>query len=111
MTLRSKAVIVGVGESDTGKLQHMTRLGLNARTVRRAIADAGIRHAEIDGLLTACSSTEPYFMPGSVLAENLGIAPTFAASIIVGGASPTVMLHHAANAIAADSTRGGCTNR
>ncbi len=103
MTLRNKAVIVGVGESDIGKLPHMTGLGLNAQAARRAIADAGISHTEIDGLLTAYSFTEPYFMLGSVLAEYLGIAPTFGGSIIVGGASPTVMLHHAANAIISGS--------
>ena len=73
MTLRNSAVIVGVGESDIGKLPHMTGLGLNAQAARRAIADAGLRHSEIDGLLTAYSFTEPYFMLGSVLAEYLGL--------------------------------------
>src|SRR5260221_12915512 len=99
MTLRNRAVIVGVAESDIGRLPHMTGLGLNAQAAIRAISDAGLKHTEIDGLLTAYSFTEPYFMLGSVLAEYLGIRPTFAASIIVGGASPAVMLHHAAQAV------------
>jgi acetyl-CoA acetyltransferase len=100
MSLRNKAVIVGVGESDIGRLPHMTGLGLNAQAARRAIEDAGLRPQDIDGLLTAYSFTEPYFMLGSVLAEYLGIKPTYCSSIVVGGASPTVMLHHAAQAIA-----------
>lgn len=100
MTLRNRAVIVGVGESDIGRLPHMTGLGLNAQAARRAIIDAGLRHSEIDGLLTAYSFTEPYFMLGSVLAEYLGIRPTYGASIITGGASPATMLNHAAQAVA-----------
>ncbi|WP_108260476.1 thiolase family protein [Mangrovicoccus ximenensis] len=99
MSLRNRAVIIGVGESDIGKLPHMSGLGLNAQAARRAIADAGISHKEIDGLLTAYSFTEPYFMLGSVLAEYLGIAPRFGASLVVGGASPAAMLHHAAMAV------------
>lgn len=100
MSLRNKAVIIGVGESDIGKLPHMTGLGLNAQAARRAIADAGLVPAQIDGLLTAYSFTEPYFMLGSVLAEYLGLTPRYCSSIVVGGASPTVMLHHAAQAVA-----------
>ena len=100
MTLRNRAVIVGVGESEIGRIPHMTGLGLNAQAARRAIADAGIKHSEIDGLLTAYSFSEPYFMLGSVLAEYLGIKPTFGASLVVGGASPAAMLHHASQAVA-----------
>jgi len=105
MTLRNRAVIVGVGESDIGKLPHMTGLGLNAQAARRAIVDAGLRHTDIDGLLTAYSFTEPYFMLGSVLAEYLGLKPTFCASLIAGGASPAVMLHHAAQAISTGAAK------
>jgi acetyl-CoA acetyltransferase len=100
MTLRNRAVIVGVGESDIGRLPHMSGLGLNTQAARRAIANAGITHNEIDGLLTAYSFTEPYFMLGSVLAEYLGIKPRYCSSLVTGGASPTVMLNHAAQAIA-----------
>ncbi len=99
MTLRNRAVIVGVGESDIGRLPHMTGLGLNAQAARRAIKDAGLKHTDIDGLLTAYSFTEPYFMLGSVLAEYLGIKPTYGASIVTGGASPATMLSHAAQAV------------
>ena len=82
MSLRNKGVIVGVGESDIGRLPHMTGLGLNAQAAARAIADAGLRPSQIDGLLTAYSFTEPYFMLGSVLAEYLGISPRYCTSIV-----------------------------
>jgi len=100
MTLRNKAAIVGVGESDIGILPHMTGLGLNAQAAARALRDAGLRPGQIDGLLTAYSFSEPYFMLGSVLAEYLGLRPRYAASLVLGGASPAAMLHHAVQAVA-----------
>ena len=100
MSLRNKAVIVGVGESDIGKIPRMTGLGLNAQAAKRALDDAGLKASDIDGLLTAYSLTEPYFMLGTVMAEYLGLKPKFCASMVVGGASPAVMLHHAAMAVA-----------
>ena len=103
MTLKNKAVIVGVGESDIGKQPNMTGLGLNAQAAKRAIENAGLKPSEIDGLLTAYSFTEPYFMLGSVLAEYLGIRPRFGGALIVGGASPAAMLHHAAMAVTCGS--------
>ncbi|MCM3187147.1 hypothetical protein M3642_30260, partial [Priestia megaterium] len=62
--------------------------------------DAGLKVSDIDGVLTAYSFTEPYFMLGSVLCEYLGVKPRFNASLVTGGASPAVMLKHAAEAIA-----------
>lgn len=51
MTLRNRTVIIGVGESDAGRLPHMSGHGLTAQAARRAIADAGIKYTEIDGRL------------------------------------------------------------
>ena len=98
--LRNKAAIVGVGESDIGKVPHMTGLGLNAQAARRALDDAGLEVGDIDGLLTAYSFTEPYFMLGTVLCEYLGLKPRYCSAMIAGGATPAVMLGHAAAAIA-----------
>lgn len=99
--LRGKVAIVGIGESDIGKVPHMTGLGLNAQAARRALDDAGLQVGDIDGLLTAYSFTEPYFMLGTVLCEYLGLKPRYCSAMIAGGASPAVMLGHAAAAIAA----------
>ena len=79
----------------------MSGLGLNAQAARRAVKDAGLKHSDIDGLLTAYSFTEPYFMLGSVQCEYLGLQPRFNGSLVVGGATPAVMLKHAAEAIVA----------
>ncbi|WP_165601271.1 thiolase C-terminal domain-containing protein [Achromobacter xylosoxidans] len=99
-SLKNKVAIVGVGESDIGHVPHMTGLGLNAQAAKRALDDAGLKVSDIDGVLTAYSFTEPYFMLGSVLCEYLGVTPRFNASMVVGGASPAIMLKHAAEAIA-----------
>ncbi|MDI1266350.1 MAG: acetyl-CoA acetyltransferase [Pseudomonadota bacterium] len=98
-----KIAIVGVGESDIGKVPGMTGLGLNAQAAKRALENAGLKVSDIDGVLTAYSFTEPYFMLGSVLCEYLGLKPRYNASVVVGGASPAVMLKHAAEAILAGS--------
>jgi acetyl-CoA acetyltransferase len=100
-SIRNKVAIVGVGESDIGKVPTMSGLGLNAQAARRALDDSGLMLSEIDGVLTAYSFTEPYFMLGSVICEYLGIKPRYTASMVVGGSSPAVMLKHAAEAIAA----------
>ena len=98
-TLRNSVAIVGVGESEIGKVPHMTGLGLNAQAAKRALDQTGLKPSDIDGLLTAYSFTEPYFMLGSVLCEYLGLKPRFNASMVVGGCTPAVMLKHAAEAI------------
>lgn len=98
--IKNNVVIAGVGESDIGKVPELSGLGLNAQAAKRALDNAGLELKDVDGLLTAYSMTEPYFMMGSVLAEYLGIKPTFCASLTVGGGTPGAALHHAAMAIA-----------
>ena len=97
--LRNKVIIAGVGDSDIGKVPELSGLGLNAQAAKRALDDAGMTFKDVDGLLTAYSMTEPYFMLGSVLAEYLGIQPIYCASLTVGGGTPGAALHHAAMAV------------
>jgi len=99
-TLRNQAVIAGVAESEIGKVPGMTGLALNAQAARRALDDAGLAPADIDGLVTAYSVAEPYFMYGTVLCEYLGLTPGFCASMTMGGATGAILLEHAAMAIA-----------
>ena len=103
--IKNNVVIAGVGESDIGKVPELSGLGLNAQAAKRALDDAGLELKDVDGLLTAYSMTEPYFMMGSVLAEYLGIKPTYCASLTVGGGTPGTALHHAAMAIATGQAR------
>jgi acetyl-CoA acetyltransferase len=98
--LRNKVAVVGVGESDIGKVPGMSGLGLNTQAMRRALDDAGLTVKDVDGLLTAYSFTESYTMLGSSLSEYTGLKPRMCASMVAGGASPGIMLRHAAQAIA-----------
>jgi hypothetical protein len=41
-SLKNKAAIVGVGESEIGRVPHMSGLGLNAQAAKRALDDAGL---------------------------------------------------------------------
>lgn len=100
MSLKNKVAIVGVGESDIGKVPGMSGLGLNTQAMRRALDDAGLKPSDVDGLLTAYSFTESYTMLGSSMAEYTGMKPKMCASMVAGGASPGIMLRHAAQAIA-----------
>jgi acetyl-CoA acetyltransferase len=97
--LRNRAAIVGVGESDIGKVPHLSGLGLTAQAAKRALDDAGLAVRDIDGLLTAYSLTEPFFMLGTVLCEYLGLKPRFCSSVVAGGATPAILLGHAAAAV------------
>ena len=97
---KNKVAIVGVGESDIGKVPGASGLGLNAQASKRALDDAGLEVSDIDGLLTAYSFTESYTMLGSSLCEYMGLQPSLCASMVAGGASPGIMLRHAAQAIA-----------
>ena len=97
--LKNQVAIVGIGESDIGKVPGMSGLGLNAQAMRRALDDAGLKPSDVDGLLTAYSFTESYTMLGSSMSEYTGLKPRMCASMVAGGASPGIMLRHAAQAI------------
>lgn len=103
--MESELPIPAVNADDISKVPHMTGLALNAQAARRALDDAGLTVKDIDGLLTAYSLTEPYFMLGTVLAEYLGLRPRLCASIVTGGATPAIILKHAATAIATGQAR------
>lgn len=99
MTLRGKTAVAGVAESDLGEVAPgLTPLDLVGQATTRALADAGIRKSEVDGLLTASSY---YPMSGMDTAEYLGIRPDYVDGSTIGGSSFVSHLLHAAAAIEA----------
>ena len=99
------AAIVGIGESRIGKVPDRSALQLQADASRAALADAGLRMADIDGLLTTPVRVEHWNMPCGVVAHHLGIRPSYLATVDLAGASGAAMIHQAALAIAS----GQCT--
>lgn len=91
---RGDVAIVGAAETDRiGKLPDVSMIHLHTNAARRAIADAGIDIADIDGVATAGPNVIE-------LADQLGIRPRWADGTVTGGCSFMALVRHAAAAIA-----------
>ncbi|HEY0296996.1 MAG TPA: thiolase family protein, partial [Bordetella sp.] len=99
------AAIVGIGESPVGRVPGLDTLGLQRAAALRALADAGLSPADVDGLLTTPIRVENWAMPCGNVAEGLGLRPHYLATLDVAGASGTAMVHHAAMAVATGQCR------
>lgn len=100
------AFITGAADTAVGELVGSSCLGLQAQAALAAVADAGLRLSDIDGVLCAYSFTEPHLMLASVVCEHLGIHPGYCAAIQAGGASASIMIMQAAALVAS----GQCTH-
>ncbi len=98
MSIRGTSAIVGAAQLDTFRTEGRSPVGLMSVAVNRALADAGLTLADVDGLFTASSY---YAFPTLTLAENLGIHPRHMDSTALGGCSFIAQLGHAAAAIQA----------
>ncbi|ALG73580.1 hypothetical protein VY88_22420 [Azospirillum thiophilum] len=90
------AVISGVHATRAGALPEESCLSLHAQSASGAVADAGLRLEDVDGVLCAYSFTEPHLMLSSVFCEYMGLQPAFSSAIQAGGATACIMLAHAA---------------
>jgi acetyl-CoA acetyltransferase len=98
-SLRGRTAVVGVAESELGVVgPDLTEQDLIGQAATRALADAGIGKAGVDGLFCA-SSTQP--APTLNAAEYLGIRPRYSDGSNIGGASAISHLLYAAAAIEA----------
>jgi acetyl-CoA acetyltransferase len=97
---RAGAAIVGIGESRLGRVPGRTALQLQSDAVEAALADAGLKLADIDGLVTTPVRVHPWAMPCGVVANHLGLTPRYLTTIDLAGASGAAMIHHAAMAVA-----------
>lgn len=94
---RRHAVIAGVATSDYPYLPELTELAVHGQVADRALADAGLAFADVDGLATA--GFFPMYAVG--LAEYLGVTPTYLDETNTGGSSFEVLVEHAAYAVEA----------
>ena len=99
--MQGKVVIAGVGNTAFGKLLGRSTLSMNVEAVRKALADAGIDKAQVDGLFVKFPTSRFEMMYGQKLAETLGIVPRIGGVWDQGGASNASMIGYAAMAIEA----------
>ncbi len=91
--------IVGASETaEVGVLPDRSALQLHVDAARRAMADAGVQPADIDGFATASGQGE---WLGLEVPQQLGIEPAWVDTTAVGGCSFMLHVRHAAAAIAA----------
>ena len=90
---RKSIAVVGAAETTKmGKIPDLSVIGLHADAALNALADAGLKPSDIDGVATAGASPVE-------LAHYLGITPTWADGTSVGGCSFMLHVRHAAAAI------------
>ncbi|WP_194726051.1 thiolase [Noviherbaspirillum malthae] len=82
--LRGAAAIAGVATFGCGEAPGFTDMELLARAAAAAVADAGLKMSDIDGICTASASATMWAMP---VIEYLGIRPNYIDSTMLGGSS------------------------
>jgi acetyl-CoA acetyltransferase len=83
--------ITGVGLTSFGRHEGSSTLDLMSKAAELAIADAGLKRGEIDGVLCGYSTVQPHIMLATVFAEHFGIKPAYAHAVQVGGATGLAM--------------------
>jgi acetyl-CoA acetyltransferase len=92
-----RVAIVGAALSDCGRVDTKSPFELHYQATSRAIADAGLTKADIDGF----GSTGMGLMAPVEMAEYLGLRPTWIDGTGVGGSAWVVIAEHAIAAIQA----------
>jgi acetyl-CoA acetyltransferase len=82
--LRGSAAIAGVATFGCGEAPGFNDMELLARSARSAVADAGLKMSDIDGLCTASAGAAMWPMP---VIEYLGINPRYIDGTMLGGSS------------------------
>jgi acetyl-CoA acetyltransferase len=95
-TLRGRAYIAGIGQTKVGKVPEKSSLMLYAESVKAAAVDAGLALHDIDGLITANSRGEPYLYHAEMVAEYLGIKPSYCLTVGTGGSTTGTLIHQSA---------------
>lgn len=93
------AVISGIGLTAFSRDSGMSALELQGIAAFAALDDAGLRGSDVDTVITGYATTMNHIMPGNLLAEYLGISPSRAFGMNVGGATGLAMVAEAARLI------------
>ncbi len=105
-SLRGKAAIVGYGDSYCRRGERKTALRLAMEATGRALADAGLRKGEIDGVLTGrAPMSDLRHQWNNIFASYVKITPRYASEITIHAAGMNAMLKHAAMAVTSGVAR------
>lgn len=104
--LRGKVAIVGIGETEQGRLPDKTSWELYVEAGAKAIEDAGLTKDDIDGLVTCGSFVTPHQRHHLEVAYRLGLPLRHYNEFSSMGGSAVAYVRHAVAAIAA----GYCEN-
>jgi acetyl-CoA acetyltransferase len=95
--LKAQAAITGLGISEMGRVYGHDASHFAAEAVQRAVADAGLRKDQIDGLLVNPGVTSLGGMGGVGLQNYLGLTHLrLLSSMNCGGATANIMVQYAA---------------
>ena len=87
--LRDKYAIVGVGETPYTRGSGKTTRAMGSFAVRAAMADAGLKNTEIDGMLSYQGVDSTF---GPMIAGDLGIRLNFYMDVFGGGSSTEALI-------------------
>src|SRR5215510_3013038 len=96
--LRDKYAVVGVGETIYTRGSGITTRALGTWAVRNAIEDAGLKPADVDGMLSYQSGDSTF---STFIAGDLGIRPNFYMDVFGGGSSTEALIGMAMGVIEA----------
>lgn len=82
--LRGSVAIVGIGQAGLGEARGRTEMEILAEAACKAVADAGLKMQDIDGIATASVGATMWPLP---VAEYLGIRPKSVDGTMLGGSS------------------------
>src|SRR2546427_2738056 len=101
-SLRDKYCIVGVGETEYSRHSGRTTRAMAVEAVRKAILDAGLRAADVDGMMSYQNGDST---PANWVAPDLGIRLNFYMDVLGGGSSTEALIGLAMGAIEAGMCR------
>src|ERR687887_287087 len=87
--LRDRYCIVGVGETDYSRDSGRTTRAMGVEAVKKAMEDAGLRPADIDGMLSYHGNDST---PSTAISADLGIRLNFYMDVIGGGSSTEALV-------------------
>ena len=101
MSLRGSVAIVGAADTALGRVPDRDATQLCVDAALRALADAGLRKEQVDGLVTCNSMAQPRMYHAEAIAEYLQIFPRWCMSANAGGGTTFSVIAQAAAAIQA----------